>query len=1330
MRCYQCARKSAADGAACPRCRATFLALCPCGRTISVFAEICPACSARQQPRRVPRGRLPAVRAARWTAGLLIVGVAAWLTFSRRPTPVWRLVAEASDALRDGRLEIAFRSARQATEEAPADPRGWILLAVSEKKLGMPADAYVDAARQAVKRAPGMYEARQFLALHALASGRTDEALAHANAAADDVGADARAFLMLARVELAQPRPDLGRARAAVERARRAGRIDPETNVLLAELCLRTSGVIVNGASRLPAGMERVLRDAAGSLPAIAPGRGGDPGLADAAARLRLALGDPNAALSEADRGLAALDPSADARSRAALEVDRAMALRATGNAVDAAKDFAAALARNPDVETASLIASFFDQTGDSASGETILATALRSGDPHGAIHAVLAQVHLDAGRVADAAQSIAAARSIDPSNAGFAAIEAAVRVAEGRWDDARASLTDASKLAPQVVAARIDLALLDADRPATREARAGALRAARVALEKLLEETHDDAAVLCALGRVRREMGDIDEAKALLRRATDAAPWDASTWRELGETLLIARPVRTADDAADDSARTAADMFARAAALRPQDPALRLREAEARLAAGDAAGAVAALDECLRFVRQSHDDALRRRATANVQLGAWRSAASDLERLRATSPGDASVLIHLVDALFRAGDDQAARRIVAESAGTQRDDVRRILEFIESMYGGRAPEAFDSLAAAAPSRLVGEVQLSTGRVDDAIRTLRSVIAADAADGEAVRLLVLALLDGDAPAPERVAEASAIADKFASDTRPGLADFLRGRVVLAAGDAAAAAARFESAESANPADPYAAMLRGESLFRLGDRGISLRTMRRALGLAGAPSSFRPIVASRLLTASKETTDAARAFRLAEEAYRLAPENPAVGVRYGELLSARGDFAGSARVLEGTLVSNRLTDDQGVSIRFSAALQRFLAGDARRARSLLEGLPKDARASAPSRLLAGCVALQDKRLDDADAAFAEALQLDPSSGAAASGLAEVALARGRADEARRRVDAFVQGGAGRGAFCARVARIFLREGFADDARSLARRAVADARSDSGVVRDSATILARAGDAPEAVAALMTRATTAPAGESEMLQLLAGRLAARIPGRAAEALELSRKLRDSPTASAAGRREAALLEAEALLCSGDVAGATAAARALVDAAAEGTPPNSYERTFQARLAHTLGTALSSAEDGEAEATRLLTRAVELDPDNDVTQNNLAYLLSRSSASAVRGFELACRATAADPGNAYYWDTRAVCAAAASQDDEAESSWRKAIALNAASPAPDRVFAAQAALGLGKLLKTRGRDSEARDPLESVLRDAPSTPAAAEAKRLLGR
>jgi Tfp pilus assembly protein PilF len=134
-------------------------------------------------------------------------------------------------------------------------------------------------------------------------------------------------------------------------------------------------------------------------------------------------------------------------------------------------------------------------------------------------------------------------------------------------------------------------------------------------------------------------------------------------------------------------------------------------------------------------------------------------------------------------------------------------------------------------------------------------------------------------------------------------------------------------------------------------------------------------------------------------------------------------------------------------------------------------------------------------------------------------------------------------------------------------------------------------------------------------------------------------------------------------------------------------------------------------------------------MLTRALEFDPENDTTQNNLAMLLSKSASSAARGLELAKRATAADPGNAGYWDTRAACAAAAGAGAEAEESWTKALQLIDRATAVDRGLRAQIALGFGRYLATHGRADEARAHLATVQRDAPSTPEAEEARRLLG-
>src|SRR5262245_16713851 len=267
VRCYSCSAPAERSAPECGRCRATFLALCACGKPLSVYDERCEACGEPHVPKRLPAQRHPAVRAARWAALLCVAGSAVWIAFADRPQPAWRLLGEAADALQKSDFEAAFRAARAVTEESPGDPRGWYLLAAALERSGkFPAESYVAAAERAVRLAPGMYEARSMLAFHALDAGLPEEEMEHANAAASAPGADGRAFRLLARVELAQARPDVARARDALERARRMGRTDPDAGVLLAEICLRTSGVLARGESRLDPGTANVLRDALSGL--------------------------------------------------------------------------------------------------------------------------------------------------------------------------------------------------------------------------------------------------------------------------------------------------------------------------------------------------------------------------------------------------------------------------------------------------------------------------------------------------------------------------------------------------------------------------------------------------------------------------------------------------------------------------------------------------------------------------------------------------------------------------------------------------------------------------------------------------------------------------------------------------------------------------------------------------------------------------------------------------------------------------------------------------------------------------------------------------------
>src|SRR5512138_467764 len=131
VRCYSCS--APADGSApeCGRCRATFLALCACGNSLSVYDDRCAGCGAGSVPKRLPAQRHPGVRAARWAALAVVAGSVLWVALADRPAPAWRLLGEAAEALQRRDFDAAFRAARAVTEESPGDPRGWYLLAAT-----------------------------------------------------------------------------------------------------------------------------------------------------------------------------------------------------------------------------------------------------------------------------------------------------------------------------------------------------------------------------------------------------------------------------------------------------------------------------------------------------------------------------------------------------------------------------------------------------------------------------------------------------------------------------------------------------------------------------------------------------------------------------------------------------------------------------------------------------------------------------------------------------------------------------------------------------------------------------------------------------------------------------------------------------------------------------------------------------------------------------------------------------------------------------------------------------------------------------------------------
>jgi Flp pilus assembly protein TadD len=138
---------------------------------------------------------------------------------------------------------------------------------------------------------------------------------------------------------------------------------------------------------------------------------------------------------------------------------------------------------------------------------------------------------------------------------------------------------------------------------------------------------------------------------------------------------------------------------------------------------------------------------------------------------------------------------------------------------------------------------------------------------------------------------------------------------------------------------------------------------------------------------------------------------------------------------------------------------------------------------------------------------------------------------------------------------------------------------------------------------------------------------------------------------------------------------------------------------------------------GAALAqSGRSGEAEAT--FDRALAIDPSNAVAKANLGIVyLGRRDYSRARA--VLTESLAVDPDVSLAHNALGVIAAETGHPDEAIEHWKRAVELNPKEW--DTLF------NLGKLLRQRGRESEARGYIEQFVRGAPSAQYAADIQRL---
>ncbi len=1301
VRCYGCGRVQRRDSSCCARCGATFDALCMCGAAMSVYDDECPACHAPHAPNRVPTSKLPWVRAAKWTAIVLVLAVlgeVARRKYLEVDRPAWKLKAETMSALRARDLDAAALLAREYTEQNQSDADGWYLLAVCYRELEFPVDTYRDIAEKALVCNSDHAETREFLARAEMELGHLDRAIEHAAAATRVPSPKSGAWLLLARLEQRRSPPNLLVIKEALDRAAESGRETDELKLLRAGVEMQLLGGIGGGPDRMPTQVAASLRTALAVLEAQSPG---DVANLSDRARILIALGEADKAYSAASAALSQFPAGSPPEATADVRMLGAMALHARGNRDEAKAEFARVLFDRPDSATAGAASEFLSSADDALSARALLAVAAEKNDPKGAVRAVLATLLLDQGELDLASEAIEAARRASPSDPALAEILGTVRAAQFRIDEAREAYGDAIGLAPNRIGPRVRLALLPlSGRP---DGAADAARCAQAVrdMEELRTRFGDDPFLLEGLGRLRLASGDAKGAVTALETASRRSPSNPDVWL----ALAAARRASGADAALDD----AATALARARRLRPTSSQIALAEAETWLAAGRPDVAVAT---CTEFLRRRPDDAgaLRLRARAYRELGMWSVVAADLRRVHDLGLADERDEIDRVDALHRAGDKTSARALTESLAATATPAGLRLLGVISALNDGDAEVAMQRLREYGPSLLLAEIQLGSGRSEDAVVTLRALWTARPGDPSTARLLVATLLGPVPVPPERIEEARAVAADVAPETPPGFRELLEGRILLAQGRTADSVAPLRVATRALPTDPLAWLFFAESVFASGDRAESLAAFRKASAFPGAhQAAIAQIAAARLFTASTQTSDVERAEELALEALRLDPRLVGAAFRTAKLLHARGEHVRAAEILEGELKLPGISPGDVVSLRLAAAQERLWAGDFTLAELHVDALAADVRDRPVARLVRAFAASGAGRFDEAVRACDAILATDPSNPTAVYVRFHASLRRAGTGVALAvaRVEAWCDEHPDERRLPLAAARLLAEKGFPNEAIRLAQRCAERHPDDLAVAVHLAATLKKAGRKEEAVLSLRRFASAAKGDAADPSRLIEATMAVRCGIDLEPALAAARGLASSPGASPALRREAEVLVAEALLALGRAEEAERDAKGVLARLAESAVGGPSERALESRANFVVGFVAAAANPPRrAEAQEAYLRCTDLDRDNLDAANNLAFVMSHDVSTAPRALQLSRRIVAEAPLDPGYWDTLAEAARRSGEYSEAESAWTRSLALLADARDAAARRRGRIALRYAEFLRDLKKDDRARE------------------------
>ncbi len=699
-------------------------------------------------------------------------------------------------------------------------------------------------------------------------------------------------------------------------------------------------------------------------------------------------LPDPKAtaelkvALARAQRALGADEPAQRALARAlqlaptleaALIVDAQGRLHG-GDADGASRVIADLLAREPGSADGWQLQGDLRRAARDGAGAVEAyrkAVALRPRDA--TLHASLINAYFDGGDAKAAAKQLEALKAAQPQHPLTGYYEARFAYARQDYAQARELLAEPLRLQPD------DVNLLNL--AAATELELGAPAQAEADLGRALALQPDYAEARRTWARLHLRANAPRQALAVLQSLLDRPGADAQTLALAGQASAAAGDAKAADA-----------YFARAAALGPHDPAVRLALALSRLARGDA-------DAGLRELQALADEdgsggvdlTLVRTRIARNELDAALAATQALQRKRPDSPlpWDFRARVQLLrkdPAAARASFEQAvakdARYFPAVASLAAMD--------LQEKQPAAAQARLEALLKASPTHeqallAMADLKRRSGGTpaEIAVWLGRAVQANPASVQPRLALIELQRSSGQAAAALQTAQ-EAVA---ALPTQPDLADRL-GRLYLAAGDLNQAGATFARLVSQNP-DGYLGPL-GLAEVKLAAQDVegAERQARRAQELAPDALPVQRLAMTLALRGGRWPEALALVHRMQQQ----RPDDAVPWIFEGELQASRQQWDAAAAALRKAAALPEPAQAPGML--YGVLVQSGKAAEADRfATAWLQQHPGDLL----FQLYQGNVALAQGDVARAQGHFGAVLKAQPDNVVALNNLAQLLIA---------------------------------------------------------------------------------------------------------------------------------------------------------------------------------------------------------------------------------------------------------------------------------------------------------------------------------------------